>query len=261
MFGFMKRKKDEEPAAPAPLRFSAVSLSETGLVRPNNEDHLYVGLPKRVFCVADGMGGGAEGEWASEIVCAAVRQMMAACGDSFQTRVEAACLALEEASAYVFSYAAERGYARMGSTAVVLVFDLVDPQRAAVVHVGDSRLYRIRGGLAEALTRDHSVGFALGDVAGAQAEQFRDRANPLAHVLTRAIGVEETVRCTVTELDVRAGDRFLLCSDGVHDVLSPARIAVFTAGGSLEAARDRLAGEVVKCGAPDNYSFILVSVA
>ena len=260
MFGLFKSKKEKEPAASLPQRLAAVSQSETGLVRPNNEDHLYVSLPRRVFCVADGMGGGAEGERASEIVCAAVRQMMAACGESFDARVAAACQAIEEANDYIFAYAHERGYARMGSTAVVLVFDVADLRRVAVIHVGDSRLYRIRGGLAEALTRDHSVGFALGDVAGARAEQFRDRANPLAHVLTRAIGSDESVRCTVTETDARVGDRFVLCTDGVHDVISNARLAIFAGGGTLDAARERLSAEVVKCGAPDNYSFVLVSV-
>lgn len=260
MFGFFRDKSQSASADAAPTRLAAASLSETGLVRANNEDHLYVSLPRRVFCVADGMGGGAEGEYASEIVCVAVRQMMAACGESFEMRVAAACQALEEANAYIFAYARESGHAHMGSTAVVLLFDSADLRRAAVVHVGDSRLYRIRSGLATALTRDHSVGFDIGDVAGSQGGRFRDRSNPLAHVLTRAVGAEESVHCTVTEIDARTGDRFVLCTDGVHDVISNARMAVFAAGGTLESAKSRLAAEIVRCGAPDNYSYVLVAV-
>ncbi len=127
----------------------------------------------------------------------------------------------------------------MGSTAAILVLDPSDRTRAAVVHVGDSRVYRVRHGLAECLTRDHRI---LG-----------------SNTLTRAVGAAATVRCDVREVDVRAGDRFVLCSDGVSGVVSDGRLAVFASGGTLETAAARLADAVVKAGAPDNYSFVLVS--
>lgn len=231
MFGFLKRKKIGPP-------LEAVFVSETGLVRRDNQDNALVSVGRGVFCVADGMGGGAEGAKASDVVCRELKMTMHAAGEDFYSRVSAAQNALVDANLEIFSYARERGFDQMGSTAAVLVFDPSDHARAAVIHVGDSRVYRIRGGLAERLTRDHRV--------------------PGSNTLTRAVGGAATVRCDLREVEVRRGDRFVVCSDGVTCVVSDARLAVFASGGTLERAAERLAGEVVKAGAPDNYSFVLV---
>ena len=253
MFGFGRR-----PDRPEPPRRQAVAVSETGLVRGNNEDNFLVAAADGVYAVADGMGGGEEGERASALVCANLKMLAFAAETDFTARLETVVRAVAEANRAIHDYATARGFRQMGSTVAALVFDPSDPARAATVHVGDSRVYRIRGGMATALTRDHSVGFELGDFAGCEAERFRDRANPLAHVLTRAVGALPEVRCEIRETDVRPGDRFLLCTDGLHDVVPDGRIAVFAAGGTLATARDRLAAEIVKRGAPDNYTFILV---
>ena len=98
----------------------------------------------------------------------------------------------------------------------------------------------------------------LSEFAGRHAASLRDRANPLTHVLTRAVGAAPTVRSEEQVIDVRPGDRFVLCTDGVHDVVPDARIAFFASAGPLESAAARLADAIVKCGAPDNYSFVLV---
>jgi len=245
------------PVLPA---IAAESLSECGLVRPANEDHFHVSSATRVYCVADGMGGGAEGAKASEIVCRELRMMMNVVDGDFASRVRAAQRSLVDANAAIHDYARQRGFEQMGSTAAILIFDPADGTHAAVIHVGDSRVYRVRGGLATPLTRDHSIGFELSDFAGSQAAAFRSRANPLSHVLTRAIGVLPTVTCETKEIDVRPGDRFVLCSDGVHDVVTDARLAVFVGGGTLATAKQRLRDEVLAKGAPDNFTFILLEV-
>ena len=212
-----------------------------------------------VFGVADGMGGGAEGAKASATVCHELKMMTHVAGDTFKQRVAAVRASIVDANAAIYAYATEHGFSQMGSTAAVMVFDPESASRAAVIHVGDSRVYRIRGGLISLLTRDHSVGRELSDFAGARAADFRSRANPLTHVLTRAVGARLSVHIEENEIDVRAGDRYLLCTDGVHDVVADARLGVFAAAGDLESAASRLAAEVVRCGAPDNYSFVLVS--
>ncbi|MBR2838122.1 MAG: serine/threonine-protein phosphatase [Kiritimatiellae bacterium] len=252
MFGFGKKQPAIAPS------LEAVFVSETGLVRADNQDNVLVSVAQGVFCVADGMGGGAEGAKASATVCHEVKLMTNIAGATFSERVSAVRASIVDANAAIYAYAKERGFAKMGSTAVVMVFDQNDPSHASIINVGDSRVYRIRSGLVSLLTRDHSVGRELSDFAGARAADFRSRANPLTHVLTRAVGVHPSVQSDEREVDVRPGDRFVLCSDGVHDVVSDARLGVFAAGGTLESAAERLAAEVLKCGAPDNYSFVLV---
>ena len=254
MFGF--GRVDKAPASEP----EAVFVSETGLVRADNQDSVLVAAARGVFCVADGMGGGAEGAKASATVCHELKLMTTTGGETLEGLADSVRASLVDANAAIYEYAAAKGIGKMGSTAAVLALDPAGRSRAVVVHVGDSRVYRIRGGLVSLLTRDHSVGRELSDFAGAMAGTLRDRSNPLSHVLTRAIGVQPSVRCDVREIDVRPGDRFVLCTDGVHDVVSDARLGVFAAVGNLESAASRIAGEVVRCGAPDNYSFVIVGV-
>ena len=158
------------------------------------------------------------------------------------------------------AYAKERDFKQMGSTVAVLLLDPSDSRRAAICHVGDSRIYRIRRQKAELLTHDHTIGGQLGDLTkGITAAGFKSRTNPLAHVLTRAIGGADKIEGDWKKVDVADGDRFLICSDGVHDVVSDARIGVILScpGGLKESSR-RLADEVVRHGAPDNFSYVMV---
>jgi len=248
---FKLKKTSAETSGLRPW-IKVLRTSDTGLVRKENQDNLLVDSLFDVYCVADGMGGGAEGAMASEIVCTTMRKAVAEVGTSFINKMEAVALSLDNANTTIHSYARNRGYRQMGSTAAVLVFDGEGSGRAAVCHVGDSRVYRVRRGLATPLTRDHSVGAELFDA---------DRDHPLSHVLTRAVGTESGIRPDWRKVDVLPGDRFVICSDGVHDVITDTRLGFLVGYGTLEKAKERLAAEVVKNGAPDNYSFILLEVA
>lgn len=232
MFGFGKQNQEIPP------HLDAVFVSETGAVRTDNQDNALVSVGHGAFCVSDGVGGGAEGAKASATVCHELKMMLHAVGTDFSDRISAARSSLVDSNAAVFSYARERGFAQMGATAAILVFDLQDATHAAVIHVGDSRVYRVRHGLGEPLTRDHRV---LGGT-----------------MLTRAIGARQRLECDIREIDVQPGDRFVLCTDGVHGVVSDARIALFASGSTLKVSAERLADEVVRQGAPDNYTFVLV---
>lgn len=249
MFGFGRKN-------PGP-RVRAVSGSEVGLIRENNEDNLLVDVERLVFCVADGMGGGAEGEKASAIVCSEVSMMVRQQPVEFAARMEAACNAVVCSNEAIFDYSHRLGLGQMGTTLSLLVFDPEDATQAAICHVGDSRVYRFRNGAVSQLTRDHSVGAELGRRLGC-GDELANRANPLAHVLTRAIGTGESVCPEWKKLSVESGDRYLICTDGVHDVVSDARLLELVGGGTLETAREALTEEVYVCGAPDNFSFVIL---
>lgn len=256
MFGFLKHDD---------LIIACLTRSEVGLVRAENQDAVFVDEARTVFCVADGMGGGSEGATASRFVCEAIEKALHRRKDgtaTLQTRVQSVDQAITEVNARVLDYARERKFRQMGSTIAVL---LVDPQhtgQAAIVHVGDSRIYRVRHGSAELLTKDHTIGGQLGDItSGAQSAGFKSRANPLAHVLTRAIGVEEAVKPDWRKIDIRRGDGFLVCSDGVHDVIPDSLIGeIMTVSADLAEASRRLSDEIVRCGAPDNYTYVMIEV-
>ena len=260
MFGFLKKAVAAKGAARTESRPVCVSVSETGLVRKDNQDSLLADTARLVWCVADGMGGGAEGAKASGIVCGRVGRA-AEGADGFLARMEAVERAIVGSNAEIFGYAQSRGYRQMGSTVAVLLIDDRDMGRGALCYIGDSRIYRIRRGMVKSLTRDHTVGVELGAIIDrTRVDEFKDRANPLAHVLTRAIGTMPVVSPDWHKVDVQPGDRYVLCSDGVHDVISDARLAVLAGYGPIEKAKDRLAAEVVKCGAPDNYTFVILEV-
>ena len=220
---------------------SSYTVSETGLARTENQDHVFVDDVRGVYCVADGMGGGAEGGLASEIVCRDLKMLVGGAEKDFDSVVAAVQKALEEANQAIYSYAKDSGLGVMGSTAAVLVLDPENPRHAAVCTVGDSRIYRIRKGMPELLTRDH-------------------RAAKGNNTLTRAVGVSEDVSTEWLEIESTSESRFILCTDGVHDVVSAARLAVFAAAGPLPSAASRLSADIMKHGAPDNFSFVLVSV-
>ena len=235
-----------------------LTVSETGLVRKDNQDSVFVDGARTVFCVADGMGGGSEGGTASRFVCEEIEKAVAT--KTLAERMEVVKMAVAAANDRIRAYAKERDFKQMGSTAAVLLLDPSDSRRAAICHVGDSRIYRIRRRTAELLTHDHTIGGQLGDLTkGITAAGFKSRTNPLAHVLTRAVGAADRVEGEWREIDVADGDRFLICSDGVHDVVSDARIGVvLSCPGGLKESSRRLTDEVVRHGAPDNFSYVMV---
>lgn len=238
LFGF--RRKEAAPVAPDVVR--SVSASETGLARTDNQDHVFVDDARLVYCVADGVGGGSDGAYASEIVCANLKMVTYAADETFKSRTSAVEKALEDANAALFARARERGVPLIASTVAALVLDPANPRHAAVCHVGDSRVYRFRRGMPELLTRDHRLGGG-------------------SHMLTRAVGAAETLRPEWLEIDSTDSSRFLLCTDGVHDVVSAGRLAAFvSAAPTLEAAAARLSADVVRQGAPDNFSLVLLEV-
>ena len=249
-----------------PLVWSAAALTDKGLVRENNED-AYLLRPGMFFvCVADGMGGGACGEMASRWICDAFASLYnRAPRMGLRLRVDKAGDELQTVNQRIRAYAKEHGYKTMGSTLAFLMADPSDPTRGIIAHVGDSRIYRWRNGQGESLTIDHTVGSELGRALSsartAQAAELKSRQNPLAHILTRAVGTELRARPDWRKIDICLGDRYLLCTDGVHDVLSDAEITAFMGGAvSPEQLLRQISAAVKKAGAPDNFTVVCAFV-
>jgi PPM family protein phosphatase len=229
--------------------------THAGKVRQNNEDSLLVGegRDRSLFAVADGIGGFEAGEVASSITVEVLREMEP--GDSFEE-------AVREANRRILDSARrDDKRAGMGTTVVAVRFSGTqeDPQ-AEVAHVGDSRAYLLRGGQLRPITEDHSLVAELvrsGDLTRAQAAE-----HPQRNLITRALGADEDVKVDTMTLPVQEGDRFVLCSDGLSDMVSEDTLAVLLEEypGNPETTATRLVDAALDGGGVDNITVVVVDV-
>ncbi|HET9231785.1 MAG TPA: PP2C family serine/threonine-protein phosphatase [Vitreimonas sp.] len=232
------------------FKFLSVGRTHVGCVRSLNEDAVLNRADIGLWAVADGMGGHEGGEVASAAVVDALSGVF-----NFTTAYafrDAAAQALVEANTKLVELSAERG--TMGSTVVTL---LAHEGHYACLWAGDSRAYLYRAGALKRLTRDHSVVQEMVD-AGAITED-RARAHPRANVITRAVGAREQLEIDSVFGSIQAGDRFLLCSDGLTGVVTEREIAEHMIRAPLEAAAERLIDQALARGAPDNVSLVLLA--
>ncbi len=236
------------------LRFAAVSRSHVGCVRALNEDRLIARSDVGLWAVADGMGGHQAGDVASQMVV----DRLAALGrfGSGYAQLNAVAAGLREVNGELVRRAAALpGGGVIGATvATLLIFE----GHYCCVWAGDSRIYRLRGGALTRLTHDHSLVQRLidsGDLAPEDAAGHHS-----ANIVTRAVGAAPVLELDVAEGAARAGDVFLICSDGLTGALSEATIAAQFAGVPLSAAADGLMLRALANGASDNVSLVLVRV-
>ena len=243
MLDFLKKKN---------CSFECATLSEVGLVRKDNQDNFFA--RPGLYLVCDGMGGGEGGAEASKTVCNAVAAEKLETVPFAERRFRAA-EAITLGHLEIQRIAEANNYSQMGTTAVVLLFDDDGGKTAWCGHVGDSRLYRYRAGAFTPLTRDHTVANALG-VSGKGATAA------FSHVLTRALGVGgATPEIEWRELDVRDGDVYLLCSDGVYDMLEDDVMkSVFAKRMPMKDTAKELERLILAAGAGDNYTVVAVRV-
>ncbi len=238
------------------------SLSEKGPVRRENQDNLYVSPDKRLFCVADGMGGGEGGAKASEIVCRAIAAGDAGT-DDFASRLRGIDASIAAANSDIREFARKAGYHQMATTVSALLFD-DNAESAAIGYVGDSRVYRYRGGKMSLLTHDHTVAGEIERHTMPQdlPERFPGGIDRLSHILTRAVGIEEGVCTEWRKIDVQDGDMYLVCTDGVYDMAGPDAMesAFASSRKSCKGVVAALAKKIVDAGAVDNYTMIVARV-
>ena len=229
--------------------------TDTGKLRDNNEDFV-LGLPELgLFVIADGMGGHAAGEVASELATRTVADTLRAAPVPRRIRDEGPLLrsAIVQANEAVLRAGEERELKGMGTTLTALRFR---GRSAIVSHVGDTRAYVLRKGVLTCLTRDHTfVGVLVrsGVISEEAAMQHPDR-----HVLTQAIGTPDGISPEGVQRRLAPGTRLLLSTDGLHDVVLPREIAELASSPDLDAAVRALIDRANACGGPDNVSVILI---
>jgi len=257
------RAMEEDLVNSAFAYLASAEVTDVGRRRRNNEDAVLRIPEAGVFCVADGMGGTRGGEVASKATVDALRDAFTVSPDApFAVTVAAAARlasrALNRASHWIKTRSDEHGLSGTGSTVVMLLFDRVMPERALVLHAGDSRAYRYRKGKLQQLSADHSVAVAAG------LADDKNLPAMFRGVITRAVGLEETVLLDETAVDVVAGDVFLLCSDGLTKMVPDKTVSKLLrkhASDEPEALARLLVGEALKAGGEDNVSVVLVRVA
>ena len=242
--------------------------SDVGRRREKNEDAFLVNDERRLYLVADGMGGHLGGEFASKLAVATIDEVIKALeedpettlpeGESMKPGDFSNCLryAIREASRRIFEKATEDANLHgMGTTTVALLFR---NNKAYVANVGDSRVYRIRGKKINQITKDHSL---VGEQIRAGLLSADDsRAHRLKNIITRSVGFQETVDSDVDIRAVRTGDKFLLCTDGLSNLLEDGEIRDIVVNNELEAAVKRLVDIANERGGDDNITAILTEV-
>jgi protein phosphatase len=191
------------------------SHSDQGRVRTSNEDSFAANLKNRIFLVADGMGGHAAGEIASMIAAATVEEVVASLINSGRGLDDILFTAVQEANNRIYQAQRDRPeLSGMGSTLTALA---LHQENYYVAHVGDSRAYMLREGELEQLTRDHSLVWQLYE-SGVLAKGELS-SHPQKNLITRSIGPHPQVEIDIEQGPVCEGDVFLLCSDGLTDMV------------------------------------------
>lgn len=251
------------------MEISVWSKTDVGRKREHNEDAVLVVPELGLYAVADGMGGHAAGEVASALAIAAVKdrvekewskiEQAGAPGpqhkpsqvlEVLEEAVQAACLAIYSAAQE------DRRHHGMGTTLSLL---LVNASGGYIAHVGDTRIYLLREGECHQLTIDHSLvneQVRRGKIARKDAGKVRYR-----NVITRALGIQSQVRVDTLHLDVLPGDRFLICSDGLHGYLRSGELQSLVREAAAEHVVDLLVDLANERGGKDNISVVYAQVA
>lgn len=250
-------------------KIAAAELTDTGRVRDHNEDAIGSNLEAGLYVLADGMGGYNAGEVASSIAVKTVKDLVSEAvdredraateGDTGMMRQTIVLRdAISRANKIIQQTAQSQASCEgMGTTIVACLFY---DNRLSIAHVGDSRLYRVRDNRLEQITMDHSLLQELVDRGFYSREEAEKATN--RNYVTRALGVEPTVQVDLAEIDVLPGDLFLLCSDGLTDMVDDEEIhlTVSTFSANLDMIGQQLIQLSNDHGGKDNISVVLTRV-
>ena len=240
--------------ATALVRYQAAAVSDRGRKRPSNEDSFGYSVEHGVYLVCDGMGGAAAGEIASSLAVDEVMRILTGRGatEPVDDVIHRAIAAANEAI-----YSRSENNPRLNGMGTTLVSIVVDERRVRIVNVGDSRCYRLRDQHLEQISEDHSLvdeQVRLGRMTAAEALR-----SPLRNVITRALGTQSKVTPDLFDLEVKPGDLFLLCSDGLTRELSDGKIEeLLCAGCDVQQMCASLVEAANNAGGGDNITSLIV---
>jgi protein phosphatase len=247
---------------PQVIEIRASLATNPGCVRTQNQDAAVFARPSDdrglathgvIALVADGMGGCNGGEVASALACEKIPKVYFASNGPAPAALRAS---LEAVNAEIYQTAQAQPELRgMGTTAVAFA---VTSSHGWLAYVGDSRLYLIRRGQIYRMSEDHSMVFEMVHKGLLTPEEARNHAD--RNVLSRALGSRPQVEvsCWEEPFPIQAGDRFLLCSDGLHDLVTDQKMLALARSGELDVATERLVRAANENGGHDNISVILL---
>lgn len=246
------------------MNYQFHAITDPGRARDNNEDSVAFDEEALVAVLADGMGGYNAGEIASGMATAFIKselsRWLVEAGPVAQPKEirRAMEICVDNANLAIFNSAnANPAYAGMGTTLVLAVFR---DGRLTVGHIGDSRCYRIRGAVMDQVTKDHSLLQEQIDAGMITLEQAA--VSPIKNLVTRALGVEQSVMLEVNEFQVMPGDVYLMCSDGLSDMVEDEVIARIVGEGSeLGQIAESLVTAANNNGGKDNISVLMVAAS
>ena len=229
------------------VTWRSVGRSDVGKERNSNEDAFYHSVEQGVWAVADGMGGHARGDYAAGVVAEAFVHFV-------PSKSLAHCIRdLEVRQREAHNLCRTTFPGELVGAAVVAMFSYGG--YVFFLWAGDSRVYRLRGGQFTQMTVDHTVAqrkLRMGELSAAQAAY-----HPSSHVLTKAVGVHQTLHLEIDYALAQSGDRYLLCSDGLYKDLKAEEIQQYLAQGSIEASLDALISHALDNGGSDNITAIV----
>ena len=231
---------------------AATMRTDIGKKRKQNEDAAWFDEKRGVFAVADGMGGHLAGEVASAMAIDAVAHMAA---QRKKPSIELLKKAVLSAHKKILAHA--KGHEECSGMGTTLSVMWRADRYMYIAHVGDSRLYRFHDGAAEQITVDHSVVQEMiekGQITAAEA-----RNHPRKHFITRAVGVEATVQCDFSGFSLEDGDRLLICTDGLTNMLSDGELAETVAKAPPETLADTLVDAANRAGGEDNITAVIIA--
>lgn len=240
----------ETPAAPPLTDVSVAVRTDIGKVRQSNQDALIAAPEMRLWGVADGMGGHNGGETASAGARDGLVQQLS--GKSPEQGALRTAIGAVNRSLYL-QQKEDDALSGMGTTLTAL---WVSDSCVYIGHVGDSRAYRLRDGEFKQMTEDHSVVAELLRSGMLTPEQAA--AHPMRNVITRAVGTEDSIEIDLMCEERQAGDIWLLCSDGLHGMVTDEQMAEIIKNNKLEKAADKLIRAALDAGGRDNVSLVLL---
>ena len=239
------------------LQFNAIAQSDLGLVRDGNEDSALIS--NNLIAVADGMGGHAGGEVASAIAINTLQQLLPVINDpaiDLDSRADLFLNISYEIDAEILRVSKEKPeLSGMGTTLTALS---ISGNQVDLLHIGDSRCYRWRDNKLEKLSYDHTVMQELLDQGRLTPEEVFD--HPQRSLLTQALMGDSGIDPVLMSYEVKAGDKFLLCSDGLTNVLSELEIAKIIKSTDADELLEQLIEETKAKGAPDNITIIWAQI-